>query len=108
MTITELRPKPSTLVSVQVEMTYITERHDCCDLDEFEPEDCPPCLGCNHCSARHQDLPIGRGVCDEPTCECFRYSSGDDCEDCSGTGTLTDPSDLDYVCPYCSGEGVIA
>jgi DNA-directed RNA polymerase subunit RPC12/RpoP len=106
MTITELRPMLPVLTSVQV--AYVTELHDCCDLDEFVPDESPPCLKCNHCSARHQDLPIGRGVCDVPTCECFHYSSGDDCEDCSGTGTLTDPSDLDYACPYCGGEGVTA
>lgn len=99
-------PKPSDLVSVQVETDYITEKHDCVSLDEFNPIDCPPCLGCNHCSARHQDLPIGRGVCDAAGCECFHYSSGDDCETCSGTGTVSDSSDNEYECIHCGGHGV--
>jgi hypothetical protein len=106
MSITHLHPKPSTLVSVQVESTYITEKHDCTGLDEFDPELCPPCLGCNHCSERHQDLPIGRGVCDVPGCQCFHLSTGDDCVDCSGTGTVTDNYDRDFECGGCAGTGV--
>jgi hypothetical protein len=95
-------------VLTPVQVAYVTELHDCCDLDEFEPDDCPPCLGCNHCSARHQDLPIGRGVCDVPTCECFSYSSGDDCSWCSGTGTVADNNDNEYACIKCDGHGVTA
>lgn len=100
--------KPSQQVSVQVETDYITQLHDCCGLDEFVPDDCPPCTSCGHCTARHQDLPVGRGVCDAPTCECFHLSTGDDCETCSGTGTVADSGDRECSCPKCDGHGVTA
>lgn len=89
-------------------LLYDAELHDCVSFDEYDPEDCPPCLGCNHCSARHQDLPVGRGVCDAMGCNCFRYTSGDDCELCSGTGTVADSNDNEYACIKCDGQGVIA
>ena len=104
MSILELHP--STLVSVQVETDYITQKHDCCSLEEFDPELCPPCLVCGHCSARHQDLPIGRGVCDEPTCSCFHLATDGDCELSSGAGTVADNDDNEYECIRCAGHGV--
>lgn len=108
MSITHLHPKPSDLVSVQVETDYITQQHDCTSLAEFDPEYCPPCLGCGHCSTRHQDLPIGRGVCDAPTCQCFHLTLDGDCELCSGTGTVADNQDNEYECLRCGGHGVVA
>ena len=106
MSVTHL--KPADLPSVQVETDYITQKHDCTGLDEFDPELCPPCLGCNHCAERHQDLPVGRGVCDVETCECFHYTVDGDCDLCSGTGTVADSLDREYECPRCGGHGVIA
>jgi hypothetical protein len=108
MTIHALPIKPADLPSIQVESTYIVEKHDCTSLAEFDPELCPPCLGCNHCSERHQDLPIGRGVCDAPGCECFHLVLEGDCEVCSGTGTVADSNDREYECPRCGGHGVVA
>lgn len=87
-------------------MLYDAELHDCVSFGEYDPEDCPPCLGCNHCAARHQDLPVGRGVCDAPGCECFHLTTGDDCELCSGTGTVADSNDNEYECIKCGGHGV--
>jgi hypothetical protein len=99
---------PEEAVASVISAIYEDGLHDCCGLDEFDPDDCPNCLKCGHCSVRHQDLPVGRGVCDAPGCECFHLTTGDDCEECSGTGTLTDPQDRDYECRFCRGEGVIA
>lgn len=101
-------PKPSDLVPVQVESDYITQKHDCTSLEEYDPELCPPCLVCNHCSERHQDLPVGRGVCDATGCECFHLALDGDCELCSGTGTVCDSNDNEYECIRCGGHGVVA
>jgi hypothetical protein len=93
---------------IVVELDYITQKHDCCSLAEFDPIECPACGACGHCSVRHQDLPVGRGCCDVETCDCFHLVTGDDCFECNGTGTLTDNQDRDHMCGKCDGEGVVA
>lgn len=108
MSITALPLKASTLIDVLTEHIYLDGKHDCCSLEEFDPEDCPPCEKCGHCAARHQDLPVGRGVCDAETCECFHFTSIDDCERCSGTGTVADSNDNEYACIKCDGHGVVS
>jgi len=105
-TVIDFDANPSTLVPTVIEAIYVGGKHDCCDLDEFDPDECPDCLGCGHCSTRHQDLPVGRGVCDVPGCECFHLTTGDDCDTCSGTGTVADNNDREYECPKCGGHGV--
>lgn len=102
---------PAEAVASVIEAMYEAGQHDCCDLDEFDPDECPDCLVCGHCSERHQELPgpsAGRGVCDVPTCQCFHLATGDDCELCSGTGTVCDNQDNEYECLKCGGQGVVA
>lgn len=102
---------PAEAVASVIAAIYEDGQHDCCGLDEFEPDDCPNCLVCGHCSVRHQEIPgasAGRGCCDAPGCECFHLATGDDCDWCSGTGTVADPNDNEYICPKCDGEGVVA
>lgn len=107
-TVIDFDPQATPAVLAVIEAIYESGMHDCCDLDEFNPDDCPDCLKCGHCSVRHQDLPVGRGVCDVPTCQCFHLTTGDDCETCSGTGTVADNCDREYECPKCGGSGVAA
>lgn len=96
-------------VAQVLHVLYVTELHDCCDEDEYTPEECPPCSVCGHCSRRHQELfPVGRGCCSVPTCECFHLAISDDCILCSATGTVADSDDREYECPQCGGEGVVA
>ena len=102
---------PAEAVRSVIGAIYEDGQHDCCGLDEFDPDDCPNCLVCGHCSIRHQEMAgpsVGRGCCDVAGCECFHLATGDDCETCSGTGTVADLNDSEFPCPKCGGEGVVA
>jgi hypothetical protein len=112
--------------------------HECTDLDDFDPVECVPCLGCNHAECRHRvtDLPkpidttgmtpaqivVARQVearslhaaitatpCEVAGCDCTRMKCGDECEACGGDGNVEDEhTGRTYTCGDCRGYGVVA
>jgi hypothetical protein len=138
MSIHVLPIKPADLPSVQVETDYITQLHECTDLDDFDPDECMPCTGCGHAECRHRatDLPkpidttgmtpaqvvearkvealslhaaITATPCEVAGCPCSRMKCGDECRACGGDGSLEDEhTGRTYTCTACAGYGVVA
>lgn len=117
MTLSELvlldghKVKASELVDVLTETSYVTEKHECTDLDNYLPADCPPCIDCGHAECRHivtAEL-FKTSPCEVTGCDCGRMACGDECEFCKGDGHTEDPrTGLTYDCPKCFGNGVIS
>ena len=119
-----------------VETDYVTQLHEC-DEDDFDPELCVPCIGCNHAECRHRvtDLPkpidttgmtpaqvvearkvealslhaaITATPCEVDGCDCTRMTCGDECTVCGGDGNVEDPrTGRTYTCNACRGYGVV-
>lgn len=134
-TVTELRPAVD---PVQVESDYVTQKHECTDLDEFDPAECVPCIGCGHAECRHDPGPVAMpdfadglageelkaaqyaeahwflaalksSPCDVAGCECDRMRSGDECTACNGQGFHeNDRTGQTFTCGKCRGNQVTA
>jgi hypothetical protein len=133
MSIIELRP-----AQTMAEVDYITQKHECTDLEDFDPDECVPCTDCNHAECRHRvtDLPkpidttgmtpaqivdarrvealslhaaITATPCEINGCPCTRMKCGDECLTCSGEGNVEDENTgRTYTCGACGGYGVVA
>jgi Zn ribbon nucleic-acid-binding protein len=138
MTVHAFPVKPADLQSVQAETDYITQRHECTGLDEFDPVECVPCVGCGHADCRHRTLDMPKPIdttgmtpaqktyalrveadalhaaltatpCEVGGCDCSRMKAGDECTVCSGDGCVEDPrTERTYTCVRCRGYGVIS
>lgn len=138
MSIHVLPIMPADLQSVQAETDYITQRHECTDLADFDPADCVPCTGCGHADCRHRTLDFPKPIdttgmtpaqvvearkvealtlhaaltatpCEIDGCDCTRMKAGDECPTCSGDGCIEDErTGNTYTCVPCRGYGVVA
>lgn len=124
-------------VSGRTTIDYITQLHECTDLRNFDPDECLPCVGCNHAECRHRatDMPkpidttgmtpaqkvdalrveaislhaaITATPCEVDGCDCTRMKCGDECRTCGGDGNVEDPrTGRTYTCVPCRGYGVV-
>ncbi|MFC0626120.1 hypothetical protein [Kribbella deserti] len=104
MTVTEL-------VALAAAITYADGRHECTDLDNFDPVECPPCIGCGHGDCMHdKSSPSVRHTpCTVATCDCARFMCGDECTWCDGEGHVEhERTGQTITCTKCYGNGVIA
>lgn len=122
----------------QADTDYITQKHECIGLDEFDPIECVPCTDCGHADCRHRlgDMPkpidttgmtpaqkadalrveaqvlhaaITATPCEVTGCDCTRMKCGDECTACSGDGNVEDErTGRTYTCGACGGYGVVA
>lgn len=122
---------------VQADADYVTQLHECTDMDDFDPVECVPCVDCGHAECRHRvtDLPkpidttgltpaqivlarrteaatlhaaITATPCEINGCPCTRMKCGDECRTCGGDGTVDNDRGNTYTCNACGGRGVVA
>ena len=138
MTIHAFPIRPADLPSVQVETDYITQKHECTDLADFKPDECVPCVDCNHAECRHRVTAFPAPIdttgmtperaleakrveamrlmsamastpCEVDGCDCTRMKCGDECPECGGDGHVEDErTGRTYTCLPCRGYGVVA
>jgi hypothetical protein len=128
---------PTTLANLTT-VDYVTQQHECTNLEDFDPVDCVPCAGCGHAECRHRATGMPKPIdtvgmtpaqvvaarraeaavlhaaitatpCELNGCDCTRMKAGDECRTCSGDGNVEDPrTGRTYTCRACNGYGVTA